>query len=105
MHPPQEDSNVQAYVLGSFADSGLEKPSKEKRKGITAGEDDVVDDVKEGERPADKAGEKDKDWKKETGLARLEQRGELKYLVQNLAGGTVCDLTGRERRIEVQVRL
>lgn len=30
-------------------------------------------------------------------------KGGVKYLVQNLDGGTVCDLTGKERKIEVQV--
>lgn len=35
-------------------------------------------------------------------VGNLETRGESRYLVQRLAGGTLCDLTGRERRIEVQ---
>ncbi|KAI4723319.1 hypothetical protein E4T48_00434 [Aureobasidium sp. EXF-10727] len=38
----------------------------------------------------------------EKALGKLETRGESRYLVQRLAGGTTCDLTGRERRIEVQ---
>lgn len=33
----------------------------------------------------------------------LQATGELRYLVQRLGGGTVCDLTGKERKIEVQV--
>ncbi|KAA8896305.1 glucosidase II beta subunit-like protein-domain-containing protein [Sphaerosporella brunnea] len=32
----------------------------------------------------------------------LQATGELRYLVQKLGGGTVCDLTGKERKIEVQ---
>jgi protein OS-9 len=40
---------------------------------------------------------------REKGLARLETKGEMRYLVQKLKGGTTCDLTGKERRIEVQV--
>lgn len=35
----------------------------------------------------------------------LQATGELRYLVQRLGGGTVCDLTGKERKIEVQVKL
>lgn len=35
-------------------------------------------------------------------IGKLETRGDSRYLVQRLGGGTVCDLTGRERRIEVQ---
>ena len=33
----------------------------------------------------------------------LVQRGENRYLVQRLGGGTKCDLTGKERKTEVQV--
>ncbi|SPO05287.1 related to Protein OS-9 homolog [Cephalotrichum gorgonifer] len=32
----------------------------------------------------------------------LQIQGDQRYLVQRLAGGTICDLTGRERTIEVQ---
>ncbi|KAF8467768.1 glucosidase II beta subunit-like protein-domain-containing protein [Kalaharituber pfeilii] len=32
----------------------------------------------------------------------LQGSGELRYLVQKLGGGTICDITGKERRIEVQ---
>ncbi|KAL6855670.1 glucosidase II beta subunit-like domain-containing protein [Trichoderma novae-zelandiae] len=34
--------------------------------------------------------------------AELQVKGDQRYLVQRLKGGTVCDLTGRERTIEVQ---
>jgi Glucosidase II beta subunit-like protein len=32
----------------------------------------------------------------------LQTKGETRYLVQKLGGGTACDLTGKERRVEVQ---
>ena len=34
--------------------------------------------------------------------AELQVKGEQRYLVQRLEGGTICDLTGRDRTIEVQ---
>lgn len=34
--------------------------------------------------------------------AELQSKGDQRYLVQRLEGGTVCDLTGRERTVEVQ---
>lgn len=37
-----------------------------------------------------------------TDLAELQTKGGTRYLVQRLAGGTTCDLTGRERKVEVQ---
>ncbi|KAF2397545.1 hypothetical protein EJ06DRAFT_533148 [Trichodelitschia bisporula] len=43
-----------------------------------------------------------KDLSNEKGVARMETKGETRYLVQKLSGGTVCDLTGKERKIEVQ---
>ena len=42
--------------------------------------------------------------RKRSGQGELVQRGESRYLVQKLGGGTVCDLTGKERKVEVQVR-
>ncbi|KAF8536336.1 glucosidase II beta subunit-like protein-domain-containing protein [Trichophaea hybrida] len=32
----------------------------------------------------------------------LQTSGEQRYLVQKLGGGTICDLTGKDRKIEVQ---
>ena len=32
----------------------------------------------------------------------LQTKGETRYLVQKLSGGTTCDLTGKDRRVEVQ---
>ncbi|OAA67473.1 Glucosidase II beta subunit-like protein [Cordyceps fumosorosea ARSEF 2679] len=34
--------------------------------------------------------------------AEVQEKGKQRYLVQKLAGGTICDLTERERTIEVQ---
>ncbi|KAJ3490195.1 hypothetical protein NLG97_g5833 [Lecanicillium saksenae] len=34
--------------------------------------------------------------------AEVQEKGKQRYLVQRLAGGTICDLTQRERTIEVQ---
>lgn len=33
---------------------------------------------------------------------KLQTKGETRYLVQKVGGGTTCDLTGKERRVEVQ---
>ncbi|KAK6342800.1 Protein OS-9 [Orbilia javanica] len=42
------------------------------------------------------------DMPKEGAVMEMAANGELKYLVQKLAGGTLCDITGKERRIELQ---
>ncbi|KAK4988135.1 Protein OS-9 [Elasticomyces elasticus] len=79
VYPPQEDPSVEGFVLGVYsgsASSGLNRKDK------------------------DEAGARDGSL--ETSVGRLETKGETRYLVQRLGGGTECDLTGRERRIEVQ---
>ena len=86
VYPPVEDLGVPGFMLGTYA-KRLE---------------------------ADDAG-RERDWDGESALEKSEgakrrhskhgelvQRGESRYLVQKLGGGTVCDLTGKERKIEVQ---
>ncbi|KAJ5463618.1 hypothetical protein N7475_008562 [Penicillium sp. IBT 31633x] len=46
-------------------------------------------------------GEEEKQTVK-TDVAELHTKGGSRYLVQHLRGGTKCDLTGRERKVEVQ---
>lgn len=70
--PPIEDRTVQAYELGKFEKDGGNAETSEGKEI------------------------------REQGLARLETKGEMRYLVQNLGGGTTCDLTGKPRRIEIQ---
>lgn len=88
VYPPVEDPSVPGFTLGTY----------EKRL-----EDDDVskDDHWEGQSElATSDGAK----RRRSGHGELVQRGESRYLVQKLGGGTVCDLTGKERRVEVQVR-
>jgi protein OS-9 len=78
IYPPVEDTGVEAYVLGRF-DNPEEAKSKSLDKASATG------------------------TASETGLAKLETKGDVRYMVQHLGGGTTCDLTERKRRIEVQV--
>ena len=39
---------------------------------------------------------------KDLANVELQEKGDSRYLVQRLVGGTICDITGRERTIEVQ---
>ncbi|KAK9848534.1 hypothetical protein MYU51_016561 [Penicillium brevicompactum] len=50
-------------------------------------------DEKEAEKPKSSP---------KTDVAELHTKGGSRYLVQHLRGGTKCDLTGRERKVEVQ---
>lgn len=73
-YPPVEDRNALSFVLGRFSSSLSIRGSS--------------NPPKEKERPRE--------------TAELQIRGDSRYLVQHLRHGTKCDLTGRERKIEVQ---
>jgi protein OS-9 len=90
-NPPVEDPTVPGFELGMY------KSQKEKSRRKTG---DLLDDGTVDSK-ADAAGQK-KD-RAETGLAKLETKGEVRYLVQKLNGGSICDLTGKDRKVEVQV--
>ncbi|KZF23867.1 hypothetical protein L228DRAFT_260621 [Xylona heveae TC161] len=77
-YPPAEDPSVPSFVLGQYESKG-----RGSAKGGTTKDDP---DAAKGQM----------------GVAQLQARGETRYLVQKLGGGTTCDLTGRERKIEVQ---
>lgn len=55
-----------------------------------------------GRFPRDDDDELESDHKTITDLAELQTKGGTRYLVQRLAGGTKCDLTGKDRKVEVQ---
>ncbi|KAM0715046.1 hypothetical protein Q7P37_009511 [Cladosporium fusiforme] len=87
-YPPVEDPNTQAYMLGRYSEAKArrneERHSEEKWEGEGA--------LEVSEHAVRKTG----------GHGELVTRGESRYLVQKMEGGTECDLTGRERKIEVQ---
>ncbi|KAI9778515.1 MAG: Protein OS-9 [Geoglossum umbratile] len=75
--PPAEDPTTPSYVLGKV------KPAHRQRgKG--------------------NANSRAQPGPGEPGTTELQVKGEMRYLVQKLRGGTICDLTGRERKIEIQ---
>ncbi|KAF2682409.1 Pkinase-domain-containing protein [Lentithecium fluviatile CBS 122367] len=91
IYPPVEDTSVKSFTLGRFQDGGKEERQDRGRKtlGYDQGSRDLDD---EGNNKEEKA----------LDLPRLETKGSSRYMVQRLSGGTECDLTGRDRKIEVQ---
>lgn len=104
---PQEDPNTHSYVLGQYPAAAAESPDSEhlqdsqRTSHIQPGAVEVVhtntqvglgssglSDVLSAE--SDIELEEDSDSGK-------------RYLVQHWTGGTSCDMTGLERRVEVQV--
>jgi protein OS-9 len=90
VYPPIEDPSAQGYLLGRYDEKkvkhDVQAQSEQKWEGEGA--------LEVSEHATRKVG----------GHGELVTRGESRYLVQKLEGGTECDLTGKERKIEVQVR-
>ncbi|KAK5126902.1 hypothetical protein LTR85_008260 [Meristemomyces frigidus] len=102
VYPPVEDPSVEGFELGNYV------PEEPKKVGGAESDDETVANGKdgrgdgwEGESALD-VSEGAKVKHRPSGYGELVQRGESRYLVQRLAGGTKCDLTGKDRRIEVQ---
>lgn len=91
---PTRDPNSQEYTLGRVED--LVEPGK-KKGGKKQHENTVLQKEVNGQQhPVD-------------GLpspappnTELQVKGDQRFLVQRMEGGTICDLTGRERTIEIQ---
>jgi protein OS-9 len=79
MHPPQKDPSAKEFILGKVK----AKKSKQDEWGNQI-------DVRKGKEVH------------EPPKTELQVKGDTKYLVQKMEGGTTCDLTGKPRRIEVQ---
>lgn len=91
VYPPVEDPNTQGYMLGRYDEAKAKRDAKAHSEEKWEGEGAL----EVSEHAVRKTG----------GNGELVTRGESRYLVQKLEGGTECDLTGKERRIEVQVSL
>jgi protein OS-9 len=92
VYPPVEDPGVEGYTLGLYSKQDNEQGGEPTKEGREHGVQGALD-----------AGELTKRKKSESGYGELVQRGESRYLVQKLEGGTKCDLTGKDRKVEVQV--
>lgn len=82
--PPTRDPQSQEYVLGR----SLEPTSSHgtERKGASKQQEVLKQDQPVNPPPN----------------TELQVKGDQRYLVQRLGAGTICDLTGRERTIEIQ---
>ncbi|KAJ0162301.1 Protein OS-9 -like protein [Colletotrichum tanaceti] len=81
--PPVRDPHTAKYVLGQVQQS----PSQRRQAQNKNGEQHKEAAHQSRDPPAN---------------TDLQVKGDQRYLVQRMEGGTLCDLTGRERTIEVQ---
>lgn len=94
IYPPVEDTSFHSFVLGRFSkDDKPKKADARKTLGNEQGSKDTFDD--EGNAPDEE--------EKALEIPRLESKGSSRYMVQHLTDGTECDLTGKPRKIDVQV--
>lgn len=88
VYPPMEDPAVEGFMLGTYKNTEQHGEASKQQ----AAQESALD-----------VSEHAKAKTKSSAVGELVQRGERRYLVQRLDGGTKCDLTGKDRRIEVQV--
>ncbi|KAI5862235.1 glucosidase II beta subunit-like protein-domain-containing protein [Durotheca rogersii] len=81
--PPMKDPHTTAYVLGKVPDP--QSTSRSSRRGQSNPPNDKGHPA--GAAPPN---------------TELQVKGDQRYLVQKMGEGTICDLTGRERTIEIQ---
>ncbi|KZL65643.1 glucosidase ii beta subunit-like protein [Colletotrichum incanum] len=80
--PPVRDPHTAEYVLGR-----VHKSPSQRQQTQNGEQQQQQQTTKSGNPPAN---------------TDLQIKGDQRYLVQRMEGGTICDLTGRERTIEVQ---
>jgi len=81
-YPPVEDKSVHSFHLGRIESGSTSK----KEQNSDEPETTTVAEHRHKTSPS----------------TELQTQGQTNYLVQKLGGGTLCDLTGQLRRIEVQ---
>ncbi|KAL8648536.1 MAG: hypothetical protein Q9210_004931 [Variospora velana] len=92
IYPPVEDPSTPSYILGKFERKQHSSSTSQNRKPNKARIDP----------PRDNAPSSSSQSNQRSSATQLRAKGDVRYLVQTLSGGTTCDLTGRDRKIEVQ---
>ncbi|KAL8829285.1 MAG: hypothetical protein Q9191_002094 [Dirinaria sp. TL-2023a] len=90
LYPPMEDPTTPSYVLGKYTAG---KPTTQQRPPPQL-------DAGEGGGKGGRSIGSTTNGEKDTASPQLQAKGSVRYLVQKLQGGTTCDLTGRERKVE-----
>lgn len=88
---PTRDPNSQEYTLGRVEDQDLSKKKGSRKQDNT----DLQREVNR-QHPIDGS------QSPAPPNTELQVKGDQRFLVQRMEGGTICDLTGRERTIEIQ---
>ncbi|KAL8825115.1 MAG: hypothetical protein Q9170_007923 [Blastenia crenularia] len=92
IYPPVEDPATPSYILGRFERNQQSLSNDQTRKSSRP----RIDPPNDNTTPSSSSPNQ------KSPTTHLRAKGDLRYLVQTLSGGTACDLTGRDRKIEVQ---
>ena len=82
MFPPVPDPTTPTYVLGKFDNRDKQNPRLDGQQGEAQGSEGTTSGGLQ--------------------VAEMQAKGDMRYLVQKLTGGTPCDLTGKARKVEIQ---
>ncbi|KAL8931890.1 MAG: hypothetical protein Q9216_007037, partial [Gyalolechia sp. 2 TL-2023] len=93
MYPPVQDPSTPSYILGKFERHQPSLFDTQNRKSKSP----RIDPPQDNTPPSSSSPNG-----QNSSTTQLRAKGDLRYLVQTLSGGTTCDLTGRDRKIEIQ---
>ncbi|KAG9232693.1 glucosidase II beta subunit-like protein-domain-containing protein [Amylocarpus encephaloides] len=82
--PPVRDTSTKEFILG--------RAKKGSHTGIRGDKQDEWGNEISTKNPGES----------ESSKTELQVKGDTRYLVQKMEGGTICDLTGKPRRVDVQ---
>lgn len=99
--PPVKDPQSQEYVLGRVHYDTHNAPNRQSNQRPPGGTDGYQEAGQTVATPATTGAEGSSAMQSPPNT-ELQVKDNQRYLVQRLDGGTICDLTGRERTIEVQ---
>jgi protein OS-9 len=103
---PVRDPDTQDYVLGKVAPQIQKQLNGQRKDAVGADEKPSDADLGQESQTRPDAGDAATRPSSSSTLSppntEVAVKGDQRYLVQRLDGGTICDLTGRERTIEVQ---
>ncbi|KAL8911534.1 MAG: hypothetical protein Q9171_003298 [Xanthocarpia ochracea] len=96
IYPPMEDPSTPTYILGRFEKNA--HPPSDSQNNNNRRLNPRIDAPTDSNNPPTRPSS----GRTTSSTTQLRAKGDLRYLVQTLSGGTTCDLTGRPRKIEVQ---
>lgn len=105
--PPVRDPNTMEFVLGRVTQPVPSQRRQQQQEQHELQQEQQQQQEQEQQQQATQDGQEegaagDAGGQEPVATTDIQLKGDQRYLVQRLEGGTLCDLTGRDRTIEIQ---